>query len=100
MISIYYIFCIYYIYNIGEIANSAVVSQHYNYGVCKYRYYTDVRDCIPWNVSIYMCISYDICMCICMYHIIYVWVPYYICTGTILYMYGYIETRTSVLLQH
>jgi hypothetical protein len=34
-----------------QVANSAVVSQHFNYGCSLYKYYTDVRDSVPWNVS-------------------------------------------------
>ena len=33
-----------------KVANAAVVSRHFNYGCCLYRYYTDVRDAVPWNV--------------------------------------------------
>ena len=35
---------------LSVIANAAVVSRHFNYGVCKYAYYTDVRDSVPWMV--------------------------------------------------
>ena len=38
---------------VGQVSHSAVVSRHYNYGCSMYKYYTDVRDCVPWNVSVY-----------------------------------------------
>jgi len=34
-----------------KVANSALVSQHFNYGCSLYKYYTDMRDAVPWNVS-------------------------------------------------
>lgn len=33
------------------VAHSALVSKHFNYGCSQYKYYTDVRDSVPWNVS-------------------------------------------------
>lgn len=39
---------------VGQVCYSAVVSKPFNYGCSLYKYYTDVRDCVPWNVR--MCL--------------------------------------------